>query len=91
VGIAEFYLYMGFGADLLKMWSREPENYRNRNPHTSKIRKLLPVSLTNNQRRSDRICERHAKFGENWQRIVVVIVPQYTNQNRNWNLHIPKN
>jgi len=29
---------MGFGADLLKkMWSPKPENYRNRNPHTSKI------------------------------------------------------
>jgi len=37
VGIAEFYLYMGFAADLLKMWSPEPENCRNRNPHNYKI------------------------------------------------------
>jgi len=43
VGIAEFYLYMGFGAGLLKMWSLEPENYRNQNPRTFKIGKLLPV------------------------------------------------
>jgi len=27
VGIAGFYPYVGFGADLLKMWSPEPENY----------------------------------------------------------------
>jgi len=47
VGIAEFYLYMGFGADLLQMWSAEPENCRNGNPRTSKIGKLLPVCLTN--------------------------------------------
>jgi len=47
VGVAEFYLYMGFGADLLKMWSAEPENGRNGNPHTSKIGKLLLVCLTN--------------------------------------------
>jgi len=47
MGIAEFYLYMGFVADLLKMWSAKPENCRNRNPHTSKIGKLLPVCLTN--------------------------------------------
>jgi len=39
IDIAEFYLYMGFAADLLKMWSPEPENCRNRNPHTSKIGK----------------------------------------------------
>jgi len=47
VGIAEFYLYMGFGTDLLKMWSAETENCQNQNPHTSKIGKLLPVCLTN--------------------------------------------
>jgi len=30
-----------------KMWSTEPENYRNRNPHTCKIGKLRPfVSQT---------------------------------------------
>jgi len=66
VGIAEFYLYMGFSADLLKMWSPEPENYRNRNLHTSKIGKLLPVCLTNNRRRKDRISEQRTKFRENW-------------------------
>jgi len=40
VGIVEFYLYMAFGGDLL---SSKPENCRNRNTHTSKIGKLLPV------------------------------------------------
>jgi len=55
---------MGFGADLLKMWLPEPENCQNRNPHTSKIGKLLPVFLTNNRRRCDHISEPHAKFGE---------------------------
>jgi len=49
VGIAEFYLYMGFGADLLKnVVTIEPENGRNRNPHTFKIGKILPVCFTNN-------------------------------------------
>jgi len=38
---------MGFGTDLLKMWSAETENCQNQNPHTSKIGKLLPVCLTN--------------------------------------------
>jgi len=33
------------------MWSPEPENCRNRNPHSSKIGKLLPVCLTDNRRR----------------------------------------
>jgi len=70
VDIAEFFLYMGFGADLLKMWSPERENCRNGNPHTSKIGtskigKLLPVCLTNNRRRCDHIAEPHAKVGEN--------------------------
>jgi len=55
-----------------KMWSPEPENCRNRNPHTSKIGKLLPVCLTNS-RRSDHISEPHTKFGENRWRIVDVI------------------
>jgi len=55
VGIAEFYLYMRFRADLLKNVVTEPENCRNRNPHTTKIGKLLPVCLTNNRRRSDQI------------------------------------
>jgi len=56
---------MGFGADLLKMWSPEPEKCWFRTPHTSKICKLLPVCLTNNRRRSDHISEPHAKFREN--------------------------
>jgi len=30
------------------MWLPEPENCQNRNPHISKIGKLLPVCLTNN-------------------------------------------
>jgi len=54
------------------MWSAEPENCQNRNPHISKIGKLLPVCLTNNRRRRDHICEPHAKFGENLERIVDV-------------------
>jgi len=72
-----------------KMWSPEPENCRNcrnRNPHISKIGKLLPVCLTNNRRRSDHIFEPHAKFGENWQRILDVIL----NRNQIRNLHISK-
>jgi len=48
-----------------QMWSPEPENCQNRNPHTSKIGKLLPVCLANNRRRRVQICEPHAKFGEN--------------------------
>jgi len=59
---------VGFGADLLKnMVDRltEPENFQNRNPHTSKIGKLHPVCLTNNRRRCDHISEPHAKFSEN--------------------------
>jgi len=48
-----------------KMWSTEPENCQIRNPHTSKIGKLLPVCLSNNRCRRDHICEPHAKFGEN--------------------------
>ena len=48
-----------------KMWSPEPENCQNRNPHTSKIGKLLPVCLTNNRWRCDHISELHAKFCEN--------------------------
>ena len=35
--IAEFSLYVGFGANLLKMWSPEPEYCQNRNPHISKM------------------------------------------------------
>jgi len=58
VGIAELYLYMGFGADLLK-------NCQNWNLHTSKIGKLLPASLTQASIRYDHISELHAKFGEN--------------------------
>jgi len=65
VGIAEFYLYMDLVLICWKMWSTEPENCRNRNPHTSKIGKLLPVCLTNNRRRRDHILEHSAKFGEN--------------------------
>jgi len=48
-----------------KMWSPEPEKCQNRNPHTSKIGELLPVCVYSNRRRSDHICEPHAKFGEN--------------------------
>jgi len=48
-----------------QMCSPEPENSRNRNPHTSNIGELLPVCLTNNRRLSDHISEPHAKFGEN--------------------------
>ena len=65
VGISELYLHTGFRADLLKMWSPQRENCQNRNPHTSKIRKLLPVCFTNNRRRSGHISEPHAKFREN--------------------------
>ena len=64
VGIVEFYLYMGFGADLLKNVVTQPEHCLNRNPHTCKIGKP-PVCLTNNRQRSDHISEPHAKFGEN--------------------------
>ena len=67
LSIAEFYLHMGFCADVLKMWSPESVNCGNRNPHTSKIGKLLPVCLTNNDRRNDHISDQHAKFGENWE------------------------
>jgi len=64
VRIAEFYMYMRLGADLLtnvvtRAW------ILNLNPHISKIGKPLPVCLTNNSRRSDHISEPHAKFGEN--------------------------
>jgi len=48
-----------------KMWSSEPKNCRNRNLHTSKIGKLLPVCLTNNRHQCDHISEPHVKFGEN--------------------------
>jgi len=59
--------------------------------HTSGIGKLLPVCLIDNRCRSDHIySEQHAKFGENRYRIVGVIVPQCTNRNRNWNLHVTK-
>ena len=85
-GIAEFYLYMGFCADLLKIWSPEPENCRKRNPHTSKIGKVLPVCLRNNSHRSEHISEPHAKFGENQWRIVDVI----PNRNQIRNLYISK-
>ena len=60
------------------------------NLHTSKIGKLLPIYLTKNRRRRDHISELLAKFGENRQRIVGVIVPQCTDLNRKWELHIPK-
>jgi len=69
-----------------KMRSPEPENYRNRNPHTSNIGKLLPVCLTNNRRRCDHTCEPHARFGQNRSRIVDVI----PNRNQIQNLHISK-
>ena len=65
VGIAEFYPYVGFRADLLKNVVTRAENCQNRNPHISKIGKLFPVCPTNNMRRKDHICEPHAKFGEN--------------------------
>jgi len=65
VGIAEFYLYMGFAADMLKIVVTRAWNCQNRNLHTSKIAKLLPVCLSNNRCRSYHICEPHAKFGEN--------------------------
>ena len=67
-----------------KMWSSEPENCRNRNPHTSKIGKLLPVCMTNNRLRCDYISDPHAKFCENRWRIVDVI----PNRNQIQNLHI---
>jgi len=63
VVIAEFYLYMGSGADLLKDCSSEPENCRNQNPHTSRIGKLLPACVSN-RRLCDDIPETLAKFGE---------------------------
>jgi len=69
-----------------KMWSPEPEYCQNRNPHFSKIGKLLPVCLANNSRRSDHISEPYAKFGENRERIVYVI-PDW---NEIRNLHISK-
>ena len=47
-----------------KMCSPEPENCRNRNPHTSKISKLHPVSLTN-RRPCAHIHKPLAKFCEN--------------------------
>jgi len=50
----------------------ELEYYRNPNPHTPKIGKLLPVCLTKNRRRCDHICEPHAKLGKNRYRIVDV-------------------
>jgi len=84
--IAEFSLYVGFGANLLKMWSPEPEYCQNRNPHISKIGTLLPVCLTNNKRRIDHISEPHAKFGENRWRIVDVIPIRIQIRN----LHITK-
>jgi len=76
---------MGFSADLLKnvltTW-----NCQNRNPHISKIGKLLPVCVTNNRRRIDHISEPHAKFGKYRWRIVDVI----PNRIQIWNLHISK-
>ena len=61
------------------------------NLYTSKIGKLLPICLKNNRCRSDHIYSKpHVKFGENHYRIVGAIVPQCTNRNRNWTLHIPK-
>jgi len=68
-----------------KMWS-QPENCQNRNPHISKIGKLLPVYLTNNRHRSDHISEPHAKFGENRWRTVDVM----PNRIQIRNLHISK-
>jgi len=59
-----------------KIWSPEPENCQNRNLHTSKIGKLHPLCLTNNRHRSHHISEPHAKFRENWSRIVDVIARQ---------------
>ena len=86
VGIAEFYLHMGSGADLLKMCSPEPKNCQNRNPHISKSGKLLPVCLTKYRRRIDHVSEPHAKLGENRWRIVDVI----PNRIQIRNLHISK-
>ena len=69
-----------------QMWSPEPENCQNRNPHISKIGKLLSVCLGNNRRRIDHISEPHAKFGENRWRILDVI----PNRIQIRNLHISK-
>ena len=70
-----------------QMWSPEPENCQNRNPHISKIGKQLQVCPTNNRRRSDHISEPRAKFDENRWRIVDVI----PNRIQILNLHISKN
>jgi len=69
-----------------QMWSSEPENCQNRNPHISNIGKLHPVCLTINMRRSDHISEPHAKFRENRWRNVDVI----RNRIQIRNLHISK-
>ena len=47
VGTGEFYLYMGFAADLLKMWSPETENCKNRNPHIKHNCVLSKSGLSN--------------------------------------------
>jgi len=91
VGIAEFYLYMAFGADLLK-------NVVTRAWKLPKIGIRTPLKsanylrfVSNSGRRSDHISEPHARFVENRQRIVGVIIPQCTNRNQNCNLHITNN
>jgi len=62
------------------MWSTEPENCQNLNPHTSKIGKLLPVCLTNNRRRTDHISELHAKVDRQWSDSIAQTILQMVTQ-----------
>jgi len=66
------------------------QNSENPNPHTSKIGYLLPVyGFRNTRRRLNHISDPRVKFGE-IRLVTDVIVPQCTNRNRVWNLHISK-
>jgi len=75
VGIAEFYLYMGFGADLLK------KKCGHQSLKTAKIGIRTPLKSANyfrfvlqRRRRSNHISEPHAKFRENRSGMVDVMV-----------------
>ena len=59
-----------------KICPPQSQNCQNRTLHISKIGKLLPVRPRSNSVRNNHISERHAKFGENRQRIADVIVRQ---------------
>ena len=61
-----------------KHWrhSPEPENCKNWNLYTSKIKKLLPVSFKHNRHQTNHISEPYSKFGENRKRIMDVIIRQ---------------